>query len=455
MGNPAYTNPQPRGPGHIVGLTWDSAIRKFGIDRGAGVWSDEGNPDKVRFWFAFGELGKGVGTTWKSQRLTEGLPVMTTVFEEAGVRYEVEQFAYPLHGPPAERRGDMPMVLLQRLTVTELTGTPRSLPVSMTHRRQLPQYVDADDRLRACRATRFSSASGAAAACCSPIQGAGEPPPWSGTSDYQSQQPAETDRRDRVRRPASQGNPPVRREAAVADGDGRGRRGADGDRLCGRTRADAEVLVRVRRPRRAVPRAGAGRQRPVPRQPLARAPVTPPARRLGAGRRHRPALLQLRVQPDGHPLAGEPGRVRGLHALRRCAAITPSPTKSSLAQFRNNQEHDGHVSGYANWLVYTPAMLYAMAQNYLLSQDRRRVREAAAAGSERDGLVPRAGGARCARRRRGGGPGARAAQRPDGTGRLGVQPGIPVCGPRPLRACARAARPPARRGGARCRSRHP
>ena len=62
MGNPAYSNPQPRGPGHIVGLTWDSAIRKFGIDRGAGVWSDEGNPDKLRFWFAFGELGKGVGT---------------------------------------------------------------------------------------------------------------------------------------------------------------------------------------------------------------------------------------------------------------------------------------------------------------------------------------------------------------------------------------------------------
>src|SRR5215203_4188618 len=91
MGNPAYSNPQPRGPGHIVGLTWDSAISKFGIDRGAGVWSDEGNPDKVRFWFAFGELGKGVGTTWKSQRLTGGLPVMTTVFEEAGVRYEVEQ----------------------------------------------------------------------------------------------------------------------------------------------------------------------------------------------------------------------------------------------------------------------------------------------------------------------------------------------------------------------------
>ena len=39
-------------------------------------------------------------------------------------------------------------------------------------------------------------------------------------------------------------------------------------------------------------------------------------------------------------------------------------------QFRNNQEADGHVSGYANWLVYTPSMLYATAQSYLLSDDR-------------------------------------------------------------------------------------
>ena len=318
MGNPAYTNPQPRGPGHIVGLTWDSAIRKFGIDRGAGVWSDEGNPDKVRFWFAFGELGKGVGTTWKSQRLTEGLPVMTTVFEEAGVRYEVEQFAYPLHGPPAERRGDMPMVLLQRLTVTELTGhatvaagldDPPAPASAVRRRRRSSPSV---------RATRFSSASGAGAACCSPCKALASPP-WSGTSDYQSQQNQPQQKRidaTVVRRSAGQRNPPVRREAAFAHGDGRGRRGADGDRLCGRAREDAEVLVRVRRPWRAVPRAGAGRQRPVPRQPLARAPATSPARRLRAGCRHRPALLELRVQPDGHSVAGEPGRVRGLHALR-------------------------------------------------------------------------------------------------------------------------------------------
>jgi len=40
------------------------------------------------------------------------------------------------------------------------------------------------------------------------------------------------------------------------------------------------------------------------------------------------------------------------------------------AQYRRNQEANGHVSGYANWLVYTPGMLYAAAQNFLLSGDR-------------------------------------------------------------------------------------
>ena len=50
--------------------------------------------------------------------------MITTVFEEDGVRYEVEQFAYPLDGPPKERRGDLNMVLLQRVRVTE-SGGPR------------------------------------------------------------------------------------------------------------------------------------------------------------------------------------------------------------------------------------------------------------------------------------------------------------------------------------------
>ena len=104
MGSPDYMHPEQEGPGHIVCLTWDSAIPKFGIDRGAGVWNDYGNPDRFRLWYEFGNLAEGIIPYWKSQTLQDGLPVVTTVFEREQVRYEVEQFAYPLNGPPQARQ---------------------------------------------------------------------------------------------------------------------------------------------------------------------------------------------------------------------------------------------------------------------------------------------------------------------------------------------------------------
>ena len=117
-GNPNYEHPVLPEPGHIVCLTWDSAIPKFGIDRRAGVWNDYGNPDHFRFWFSFGDIGEGLKRLWKNQSLTDGLPVIATDFEKEGLGYRVEQFAYPLNGPPPERRGDIAMVLLQKITVT-------------------------------------------------------------------------------------------------------------------------------------------------------------------------------------------------------------------------------------------------------------------------------------------------------------------------------------------------
>ena len=135
MGAPGYRNPAAPPPGHIVCVSWDGAIPKFGIDRGAGVHSDLGNPDQFRFSFDFGEPSPDLVGSWKGQRLTDGLPVIETYFEKGGVRYEVEQLAYPLDGPPPQRRGDLPMVLLQRVRVRDREGKPRRVPISMTHQR--------------------------------------------------------------------------------------------------------------------------------------------------------------------------------------------------------------------------------------------------------------------------------------------------------------------------------
>ncbi|HTV00481.1 MAG TPA: hypothetical protein VMF13_08100, partial [Luteitalea sp.] len=367
MGNPAYNNPQPRGPGHIVGLTWDSAIHKFGIDRGAGVWSDEGNPDKVRFWFAVGEMGKGITSTWKSQRLADGLPVMTTTFEEDGVRYEVEQFAYPLNGPPAERRGDMPMVLLQQLTLTELKGTARSLPVSMTHRRQQPQYFDGaivQERQGASTLFRERGRGNVLLA----VEGAGDELPFSGTLDYQGQNPqkridatafvdlpANGTRRFVVKLPS----PVVKaddvqtlaaidyakaREATIAFWNGYLSRGAQ---------------FRVPEPRvNELIRASLWHALRLPR------------RHGGNG----DVRIDLPYSNFAYSQVGTPWPVNQavyvdymLYDLRGYHGISEEELR---AQYRNNQEKNGHVSGYANWHVYTPAMLYAVGQHFLLSQDR-------------------------------------------------------------------------------------
>jgi len=137
MASPDYVNPHQPFPGHIVCLSWDSAIYKFGLDRGAGIWNDLGNPDKFRFWFDFGDLSHSITKSWKSQKLADGLPVISTIFEKDGLRYEVEQFAYPLNGPPTERRGDIPMVLLQKVKVTNLKESAREISILTSHQRQL------------------------------------------------------------------------------------------------------------------------------------------------------------------------------------------------------------------------------------------------------------------------------------------------------------------------------
>ncbi|MGH9340051.1 MAG: hypothetical protein ACRD1R_10795, partial [Acidobacteriota bacterium] len=187
MGHPLYEHPQPRGPGHIVGLTWDSVLRKFGIDRGAGVWNDYGNPDRFRFWFDFGDIEERIEHTRKAQSLQDGLPIITTVFEKEGVRYEVEQFAYPLHGPPAERRGDIAMVLLQRLTAVNLTGSGRRVPVTMTHRREFPSHLNFNFLLEERDGTAVFLESAFRRVVLA-VEGLEEAVDWGGVRDYQREQ---------------------------------------------------------------------------------------------------------------------------------------------------------------------------------------------------------------------------------------------------------------------------
>jgi hypothetical protein len=371
MGSPLWSYPEQRGPGHIVGITWDSAIRKFGIDRAGGVWNDEGNPDKFRFWLSVGDLARGVAHTWKGQRLTGGLPIVMTTFEEDGLRYELEQFAYPLDGPPPERRGDIPMVLMQQVTVRELRGAARRVPVSMAHRRLMPQYLDDSiETYREANALLFREQGRRGVVLA--VEGGDGEPLWNGTRDYQSGPnrqkrvdatvfldiPANGTRQFVVKLPSPMLDAEKAKTLAAIDY-GRAREAT--------LKFWSDYVAR-------------GAQFKVPEErvnDLFRANLW---HALRLPRRHGGTDAGGKINVDlpysnfAYSQIGTPWPVNQavyvdymLYDLRGYHAIS---TEELEAQFRNNQEKDGHVAGYANWLVYTPAMLYAVSQNYLLSNDR-------------------------------------------------------------------------------------
>lgn len=367
MGNPAYSNPQQRGPGHIVCLTWDSAIPKFGVDRGAGVWNDYGNPDRFQFWFDFGDLAKGVSRTWKGQRLHDGLPVITTTFEKEGVRYEVEQFAYPLNGPPPERRGDIPMVLLQKVRLTELSGIARSVPVTMAHRRAFPAHVDSRILVEQRGASALFLDSGNRRALFS-IEGEVSAPEWRGVQDYQREMkrvdatvtvalPAGGSREFVVKLPSPLVDPAGIPALAALD------YAAARESTLGFWTAWVNRGARFQVPEQAV--------NDLFRASLWHALRLP--RRHGGGQEG--ARIDLPYSNFAYSQTGTPWPVNQAvyvdYMLFGLRGYFPVAAEELRAQYRNNQELNGHVNGFANWLVYTPGMLYAVAQNHLLSRDRR------------------------------------------------------------------------------------
>jgi len=366
MGSPAYIHPNQPAPGHIVGLTWDSAIAKFGIDRGAGVWNDYGNPDHFRFWFEFGDLTKGILSTWKGQHLKDGLPVLTTVFERDSIRYEVEQFAYPLNGPPGDRRGDIPMVLLQKVRATDLSGKARTIPVTMSHRRQFPAFVNTSVILEHDGKSQLLSDS-AFHKTLFDIEGLDQEVDWSGTHDYQREEkrinatgilnlPANASREFVVKLPSPMVNPGDRSTLEAIDYDAARR--ATLEFWSGWENRGAQFRV----PEQSVndlfratlwhalrlPRRHGGQQEGVQ--------IDLPYSNFAYSQTGTPWPVNQAVYVD-YMLYG----LRGYHDVA---------VEELLAEYRNNQEYNGHVNGFANWVSNTPGMLYTVAQDYMLYRDR-------------------------------------------------------------------------------------
>jgi len=379
MASPDYVNPHQPYPGHIVCLSWDSAIYKFGVDRGAGVWNDLGNPDKFRFWFDFGDLSRRIAESWKSQKLADGLPVISTIFEKDSLRYEVEQFAYPLNGPPNARRGDIPMVLLQKVKVMNLKESPREISVLVNHQRQLP--VSAVPKIISLtESAAFLYEDGASGNILFSIEGTSpglrvSSNPDSGKKADEKKNSKLTTRNIMISFDLGANESQefiVKLPSPIISPE-------DREKLLGLeyARARLETLSfwsdYVKR----------GAQFKVSEKAvndLFRASLW---HALRLPRRHGGQEENIRIDlPYSNFAYGQDGTpwpvneavyvdymlydLRGYHDIS---------VEELLAIYRNNQEANGHVGGYANWVVYTPGMIYAVAKNYLLSGDREALDE--------------------------------------------------------------------------------
>jgi hypothetical protein len=371
MGSPKYVNPSQPFPGHIVCVTWDSAIPKFGIDRGAGVWSDLGNPDKFRFWYDFGDLSQGIADSWKGQHLIDGLPVIATVLEKAGVRYEVEQFAYPLDGPPEERRGDIPMVLLQKLTVTNLEDSAKQIAIQINHQRELPDSAQ----------LKAAAEGGGNAFLCEnslthDVLFTAEGPGLS-LGEIRESSSTDKDKKSKGRTwqvalsfnltPKGSREVIVKLPSPVISS-------RDRAKLAGLSYAQArsqtlafwsDYLARGAQFR--VPESAVNE---LFRANLWHA-LRLPRRHGGAGE---DVKIDLPYSNFAYGQQGTPWPVNQAvyvdYMLYDLRGYHETSVEELATMYRNNQEASGHVAGYANWGVYTPGMIYAVAQNYLLSGDR-------------------------------------------------------------------------------------
>ncbi|MEO8427150.1 MAG: hypothetical protein ABI651_08570 [Verrucomicrobiota bacterium] len=360
MGNPKNNNPS-----HLVGMTWDSAIPKYGIDRVAAVTSDFGNPDQLRFSFDLD------ARDWKEQRLTDALPVINTVFERDGIRYEIEQFAYPLDGPPKERRGDIAMVLFQRVKATNLEAGERKAALRMTHGREFPEdrevnftAVTEEDQL-------LIEEPGSHQTLMS-VQGKGVKATF-------SEGPASKDAKRKVIQRSMDVTVPlelpargsvefiVKLPSPMASQDDRGKLLGLDYASARRTTLEfwSNYLGR-----------GAGFQVPEKTvNDLFRANLW---HALRLPRRHggeQPGVqIDLPYSNFAYGQTGTPWPVNQavyvdymLYDLRGHHDLA---LEELLAIYHNNQQADGRVGGFANWGVYTPSMLYAVAKHCLLSTDR-------------------------------------------------------------------------------------
>ena len=99
--------------GHLTGtVARHGSLYKFGVDRWTNVRPDFASPHKFRFDVLW------PGCQWSGQHIENGLPITITRLERNGQRCEVEQFAAPLRDIPPPKPGELASVFFTRIQIT-------------------------------------------------------------------------------------------------------------------------------------------------------------------------------------------------------------------------------------------------------------------------------------------------------------------------------------------------
>jgi hypothetical protein len=99
--------------GHLTGMVArHGGLYKFGVDRWGSVRPDHASPHRFRFDPLWN------GSQWMGQRIVDGLPILVTQLERDRQQCEIQQFAAPLRDTTPNARGEIPSVFFTRVQLS-------------------------------------------------------------------------------------------------------------------------------------------------------------------------------------------------------------------------------------------------------------------------------------------------------------------------------------------------
>ena len=340
--------------GHLTGaIARHGSLYKFGVDRWGSVRPDFASPHKFRFdplW---------PNCKWEGQRIVNGLPVITTRLQRGNQRCDIEQFAAPLRETQPDVRGEIASVFFTRIQITGVGPVSFGFRLATESTNRHPELREV--------AGRQCVVDGETGAVWLMIE------PEAGIA--------------------------VRARQAIQDPkDPRLEFDCEGQLAEGQTRSIVLKLVSPVVHADAVPDLAAldyAKSRTamlkywenwLAQGAQFEAPEPTVNDLFRANLWH--ALLLPRYRTDEHGVARIDlpysnfayGQLNAdwpinqavyvdymLYGLRGHFAVAE---EEFAAMYHSQQKPDGRIGGYAEWGVYSPGMLYSVAQNYLLSGNR-------------------------------------------------------------------------------------